>query len=100
MTIALVIFAITYLVLGLQRIPGLHIGRPAGAVLGAVAMVGAGVLSYEQARSAIDLDTLLFLLGMMIVLAYLEMSGFFEVVERRTLGLGGSGRRLLCVGGG
>ncbi len=95
MTTAAVVFALTYLVLGLQKVPRLHIGRPAGALLGAVAMVLAGVLTYDEARRAIDLDTILFLLGMMIVLAYLELSGFFEVVERRVLGLARSARGLL-----
>ncbi len=39
MSAAVVMFALTYLILGLQRVPRLHIGRPAGALLGAVAMV-------------------------------------------------------------
>jgi Na+/H+ antiporter NhaD/arsenite permease-like protein len=94
-TTALVIFGLTYLVIGLQRLPGLHVDRPGGALLGAVAMVGFGVLSFEEALRAIDLDTILFLLGMMIVLAYLELSGFFQVVERRVLGFARSARGLL-----
>jgi Na+/H+ antiporter NhaD/arsenite permease-like protein len=94
---ATVVFALTYLVLALQRVPRLHIGRPAGALLGAVAMVACGVLTFDEARAAIDLDTILFLLGMMIVLAYLEVSGFFEVVERRVLRLARTPRELLWV---
>lgn len=94
---AAVVFALTYLVIGLQRIPRLHIGRPAGALLGAVAMVACGVLDFEAAKAAIDLDTILFLLGMMIVLGYLELSGFFEVVERRILGYATSARALLWL---
>ncbi len=97
MAAAAVVFALTYLVLGLQKVPRLHIGRPAGALLGAVAMVAAGVLTYDEARRGIDLDTILFLLGMMIVIAYLELSGFFEVVERRVIGLARSPRGLLWV---
>ncbi len=94
---AAVVFALTYVLLGIQRIPGIHIGRPAGALLGAVAMVGFGVISFDEAKAAIDLDTILFLLGTMIVLGYLEISGFFEVVERRVLGLAGSARSLLAT---
>jgi Na+/H+ antiporter NhaD/arsenite permease-like protein len=94
---AAVIFTLTYLVIGLQRVPRLHLGRPAGALLGASAMVAFGVLDFEEARRAIDLDTILFLLGMMIVLAYLELSGFFEVVERRILGFARSARGLLWL---
>jgi Na+/H+ antiporter NhaD/arsenite permease-like protein len=97
MTTAAIIFGLTYLLIGLQRVPRLHIGRPAGALLGAVAMVGLGVLDFENAKRAIDLDTILFLLGMMVVLAYLELSGFFEVVERRILGFARSARGLLWL---
>jgi Na+/H+ antiporter NhaD/arsenite permease-like protein len=97
MLTAAIVFGVTYLVLGLQRLPRLHIGRPAGALLGAVAMVATGVLGYDEARRAIDLDTLLFLLGMMVVLAYLELSGFFELVERRALSLARSPRQLLWI---
>src|SRR5262245_19870038 len=94
---AALVFALTYLVIGLQRAPRLHIGRPAGALLGAVAMVACGVLDFEGAKAAIDLDTILFLLGMMIVLGYLELSGFFEVIERRIIGHAHSARSLLWL---
>src|SRR5580765_6395967 len=87
----------TYLVIGIQRIPKLHIGRPAGALLGATTMVAFGVVGFDEAKQAIDLDTLLFLLGMMIVLGYLELSGFFEVLERRILGWAWSARSLLVL---
>lgn len=92
-----VIFAFTYLVIGLQRLPALHLGRPAGALLGAIAMVAFGVLDFDGALAAIDLDTILFLLGMMIVLAYLELSGFFELLERQIMGFARSPRGLLIL---
>ncbi|HZM15602.1 MAG TPA: SLC13 family permease [Candidatus Krumholzibacteria bacterium] len=97
MAVATLIFLLTYLLIGLQRLPRLHLGRPAGAMLGAVAMVLCGVLDFETAKRAIDLDTLLFLLGMMIVLAYLELSGFFEILERRIMGYARSPRWLLLL---
>ena len=97
LAIAAVVFAVTYLLIGLQRIPRLHLGRPAGALLGAVAMVLSGVLDFEAAKRAIDLDTILFLLGMMIMLAYLELSGFFEILERRIMGYARSARMLLLL---
>ncbi len=49
MTTALLIFALTYLAIGIQRLPGLHVDRPSGALLGAVAMVAFGVLTFEEA---------------------------------------------------
>ena len=45
MTTALVIFALTYLAIGIQRLPGLHVDRPSGALMGAVAMVGVGLVT-------------------------------------------------------
>ena len=97
MTAALAIFLVTYAIIGIQRIPKLHIGRPAGALLGACAMVAFGVVTFDEAKRAIDLDTILFLLGMMIVLGYLELSGFFEILERRILRFAGSARSLLLL---
>lgn len=94
---AALIFAATYAILGIQGIPRIHIDRPSGALLGATGMVAFGILSLEQAYKAIDLDTLLFLLGMMILIAYLELSGFFEVLERWIIGLARSTAALLAL---
>jgi len=44
-------------------------------------MVGTGVLSLDQAYRAIDFDTIALLLGMMIVVANLRLSGFFRLVN-------------------
>jgi Na+/H+ antiporter NhaD/arsenite permease-like protein len=94
---ATLVFALTYAILGIQGIPRIHIDRPSGALLGATGMVALGVLTLEQAYRAIDLDTLLFLLGMMILIAYLELSGFFEVLERWIIGLARSTAALLAL---
>src|SRR5712675_1601164 len=44
-------------------------------------MVGTGVLSTEEAYAAFNFDTIILLLGMMIVVANLRVSGFFGVVN-------------------
>jgi Na+/H+ antiporter NhaD/arsenite permease-like protein/uncharacterized membrane protein (UPF0127 family) len=85
MITALIIFIITYLFIGLRQIPRLHIDRPAGALVGAVLMVVFGVLTLDQAFSAIDMHTLLLLLGMMIITVYLRTAGFFELAADRIL---------------
>lgn len=95
-----IIFILTYLVIGVQRLPWLKLDRPAGALAGAVAMVVFGVVSYGEALHEIGtegMDVILFLLGMMVVIAYLEISGFFEVVEARVLRLARSARSLLYL---
>jgi len=82
---ALVIFIITYVFIGLRQLPRVHIDRPAGALVGAVLMVVFGVLTLDQAFSAVDLHTLLLLLGMMIVTVYLRAAGFFELMADKIL---------------
>jgi Na+/H+ antiporter NhaD/arsenite permease-like protein len=85
MTIALIIFLASYAVIAFQSIPRLHITRPAGALLGAVAMVVCGVLSLDAAYRAVDMNTIVFLMGAMIIVAYLEISGFLGMVRSLTL---------------
>ncbi len=77
MAVALAIFALTYLAVAAGRLPFLSLDRPAAALLGAVLMVAAGVLSPAQAGAAVNGDTLGLLLGMMILSAYLGAAGFF-----------------------
>jgi Na+/H+ antiporter NhaD/arsenite permease-like protein/uncharacterized membrane protein (UPF0127 family) len=84
---ALIIFIITYLFIGLRQIPRIRIDRPAGALVGAVLMVVFGVLTLDQAFQAIDMRTLLLLLGMMVITVYLRAAGFFELIADRMLSL-------------
>ncbi|MDQ6868521.1 MAG: hypothetical protein M3178_09000 [Pseudomonadota bacterium] len=44
-------------------------------------MVGLGIVSLDQAYRAIDFDTIALLLGMMIVVANLRLSGFFRLMS-------------------
>jgi Na+/H+ antiporter NhaD/arsenite permease-like protein len=79
--LAIVIFAATYAAIALGRIPGLRLDRAGAALAGAVGMVASGVLSLEEAYRAIDLNTITLLLGMMIVVADLSLSGLFQRVS-------------------
>ena len=76
---AVVIFAASYLALAISKGAGLNIDRAGVALVGADLMVASGVLSLEDAYKAIDLDTITLLLGMMIVVASLRLSGFFAI---------------------
>jgi Na+/H+ antiporter NhaD/arsenite permease-like protein len=75
---AIAIFALTYLLISGRRLKVLPLNRPAAALLGAVLMVATGVMSPERAYRAVDYDTLVLLLGMMLISAYLFLAGFFE----------------------
>ena len=78
--LAIVVFGLTWIVLAIGRFPGLRIDRAGAAVVGAALMVAFGVLTPAEAYKAIDLDTIVLLFGMMIVVASLRISGFFQIV--------------------
>ena len=82
---AIVIFAITYVVLAIGRLPGFRIDRTGAAIIGASFMVGVNALSLKEAYSAINFDTIILLFGMMIVVANLQLSGFFSLVAERVV---------------
>jgi Na+/H+ antiporter NhaD/arsenite permease-like protein len=77
---AVAIFAATYAFVAVGKIPLYRIDRAGAALLGGSLMVGTGVLTAEEAYRAVDLNTITLLLGMMIVVANLRVSGFFRVV--------------------
>lgn len=85
MAAALLLFALTYLLIAVRRFRLLHIGRPAGALVGGTAMVLFGVLSPKEAYAAVDLSTLGLLFGMMVITAYLDEAGLFHLLARTTL---------------
>lgn len=74
---AIIVFGLTYVLISGRRLKILPLNRPAAALLGAVSMVALGVMTPQQAYDAVDYDTLVLLLGMMIIAAYLGLAGFF-----------------------
>ena len=80
--IAWTIFLASYLVFGLGRLPGTKIDRPAMAVIGAVLMFVFGVLTPRPAIDSIDFTTLVLLFSMMLIVASLHLSGFFQWVTQ------------------
>src|SRR4051794_34119435 len=78
---AVVIFLATYLVIAAGRLPGFRVDRAGAALIGGSLMVASGVMTMAEAYKAIDLDTIVLLLGMMIVIANLRLSGFFALIS-------------------
>ena len=78
---ALLVFAVTYVVMAIGKLPGYRLDRAGGALLGGSLMVGVGVLSLDEAFAAVGIETIPLLLGMMIVVANLRLSGFFRLVN-------------------
>ena len=73
---AVLIFAATYLIIAIGKLPGSYLDRAGAALLGASLMIGLGVLSLGEALRSIDFGTIALLLGMMIVVGNLRLSGF------------------------
>ncbi|MGH7931651.1 MAG: anion transporter [Candidatus Binataceae bacterium] len=96
-TLPLVIFALTYFVIAAGKLPRLKLDRTGAALAGAVAMVIAGTLSRREAVAAVDFPTLVLLLGMMIVVANLRLSGAFAIAARTLLLRSRSGFGLLAL---
>jgi Na+/H+ antiporter NhaD/arsenite permease-like protein len=78
--IALVAFGGTYLGLALGHLPFFRVDRTGVAIIGGAVVVVSGLLPWDRAVAAVDAHTLVLLFGMMIVAAYLRLSGFFRLV--------------------
>jgi Na+/H+ antiporter NhaD/arsenite permease-like protein len=76
--LAIAIFGITYLLISGRSLKILPLNRPAAALLGTVLMVACGIVTPQQAYRSVDYDTLVLLLGMMLISAYLFLAGFFD----------------------
>src|SRR5437870_11946216 len=102
MTAGLVIFAATYVLIAVQRLPFVHLNRPAASLLGAVAMVVFGVLPLVDAFAASDFDVLVFLLGLILFVGYFEVGKFFDLAVEWILRRARAPERLSfgCVIGG
>ena len=93
--VATIIFAITYILISGRQLKILPLNRPAAALLGAVLMVSTGVMTPERAYRAVNYDTIVLLLAMMLVSAYLYLAHFFEWAADIVLRLSRTPQRLL-----
>lgn len=85
--IAAVIFCTAYIGIALGKIPGAGLDRVGIALLGAIAMVGFGVMKPETAFHSIDLPTILLLYSLMIISAQLRLGGFYTWSASKILAL-------------
>lgn len=78
--------------IALGRIPTLRMNRVTIAFSGAAFLVAIGALSIQDALGAIDLNTLILILSMMIITANLKISGFFDLAGTAVLRASGTPR--------
>lgn len=102
---ALAIFLFTYVFIAGARLPFLKLDRPGGALLGALLMVVVGVVTPAEVfghsphpnQQAIDGDTILLLLGMMLLAEYLSLANFFRFAGARAVRVAHTPRLLLVA---
>jgi Na+/H+ antiporter NhaD/arsenite permease-like protein len=71
-------FGVAYTLIAVRRLRWLRIDRASGAIIGAVLAVAIGSVTPEEAGEAIDHSTLVLLLGVMGIGAFLSIDGFFD----------------------
>ncbi len=94
--ISLLIFLLTYVIISAQKMKWHKLDRPSGALLGAVLMVLSGVLTLDEAYRTVDFNTILLLLGMMILIGYLKIANCFKYLSYLLITHAGNSFALLC----
>lgn len=74
---AIIIFLISYAGIAFGALPRLALDRTGFALLGAIAMVAAGVLPVDAALKSIDASTILLLYGLMVLSSQFRLGGFY-----------------------
>ncbi|MFQ4134700.1 anion transporter [Nodosilinea sp. PGN35] len=97
LTVQGLVLVLSYLGLALGYAPGLRMNRATIALVSAAALVALGTLSLDEAWAAIDAHTIVFLLSMMVVNAYLSYAGFFGLALVQLLRLTRSPLGLLVL---
>jgi Na+/H+ antiporter NhaD/arsenite permease-like protein len=81
------VFVVVYLGMILGGLPFLQLDRTGVALLGAIAIVGLGALTPEQAALSIHLPTLLLLFSFMVISAQMRLGGFYTWLTLRIAAL-------------
>ncbi len=79
------VFAVSYLVFALGKLPGMKIDRPGMAIIGAVLMVAFRIVPAAGALRFIDFGTLVLLFSMMLVVGCLHLADFFEWITEQII---------------
>lgn len=94
---AALIFILTYVLISVPKIPRVKLDRTSGVAIGAILMILTKVITLDEAYGFVDLNTIAFLLGMMILIAYLSISGFFEITASWIIKVSGNTSNMLFL---
>ena len=92
-----IVILLSLIGIALGHYPKLRMNRSTIAMVGAVFLVFGGAMSLNQAYLAINMDTILLLLAMMIINANLSIAGFFQIVAAKVSKIAKSPKILLAL---
>ena len=93
--IAGAVFVVTYALISLRRLPWIEVTTWQASLFGAVLMLIVGAVTLDLLPDYINTDILLLLLGMMLLVASLDVCGFFDIAAGMLMRCSVSGRMLL-----
>ncbi len=79
----LTVFVVVYLGMAIGRLPGFKLDRTGIALLGAIALVATGDVSFKDAWGFIDVETMGLLFGLMLLSSQLHLAGIYAALSRR-----------------
>lgn len=91
------IITLTYIGTAIGGFLGLCVNRTTLTLIGVGALLGLGLLNFEQLGSLLELNTLVLLFGMMIINANLQLAGFFRLAGASILKFTRAPRALLAL---
>jgi Na+/H+ antiporter NhaD/arsenite permease-like protein len=94
---SLLIIIVTIIGVSLGCYPLLRMNRATIAFVGAVALILSQAISVEQAYQAVDLNTIVLLLSIMILNVNFRLSGFFNIISAQILKFARTPRQLLAL---
>lgn len=92
----LALFIIIYIFIAIQRFPFIKIDRPAGVFTGVTLLIIVGVITLDEGYKFVDLNVITFLMSMMIMISYLQISGFFGFAAHRIVQISKTPKTLLA----
>lgn len=95
--VAALIFIFTYALISIKHIPKVKIDRGVAAIIGAVLMIIFGMVAVSDIPDLLNFNVIFLLIGMMMLVAGLEFSGFFRIVSNFLVEHSGSKVRLLAL---
>lgn len=95
--ISYAIILVSFAGIAVGRIPGLAMNRAGIAVAGAAALIASGALGAQEAFAAVDFETIALLFCMMVLVANLRISGFFDLAGSRIVRIAHDPRAFLAV---